>query len=249
MNFTRVRRHQITTAARELGLNVFAESAANPEMNLTQIIDGQTGIEHSMGLTPLYEDVVRMYAASEAGITPTLLVVYNGPSGEANFHQNERLWEDEKLLNFARRDDLLRLRRPTRYWPDDLYAREMAREMKKLFDAGVLVQLGGHGQMLGLDAHWELELFVQGGFSPHDALQVATRNGAVYHGLDEHLGSIEAGKLADLVVLTENPLEDIRNTRAILYVMKNGALYSGEDASRVYPDPRPAGRMYFHTRR
>ncbi len=96
VNFTRVRRHQITTAARELGLNVFAESAANPEMNLTQIIDGQTGIEHSMGLTPLYEDVVRMYAASEAGITPTLLVVYNGPSGEANFHQNERLWEDEK---------------------------------------------------------------------------------------------------------------------------------------------------------
>ncbi|HEX5724966.1 MAG TPA: amidohydrolase family protein, partial [Longimicrobiaceae bacterium] len=113
-------------------------------------------------------------------------------------------------------------------------------------DAGVPIQMGGHGQMLGLDAHWELELFTQGGFTPLQAIRVATINGARYHGLDRDLGSIEAGKLADLVVLERNPLDDVRNTRSIRWVMLNGVLYSGADASRVWPDPRPAGRMYFH---
>ncbi len=99
--------------------------------------------------------------------------------------------------------------------------------------------------MMGLGAHWEMELFVQGGFTPLDAIQVATINGATYHGLGDNLGSIEAGKLADLIIMSANPLNDIRNTREIVYVMKNGVLYSGDDAARVYPDPAPAGRMYF----
>ncbi len=50
---------------------------------------------------------------------------------------------------------------------------------------------------------------------------------------------------AGLIVLRENPLERIRNTRSIALVMKNGILYSGEDASHIYPDPRPSGVMYF----
>ena len=93
--------------------------------------------------------------------------------------------------------------------------------------------------------HWELELFVQGGFPPLDAIQVGTINGATYHGLGAQLGSIETGKLADLVIMSANPLDDIRNTRQIVYVMKDGVLYSGHDAARVYPEPAAAGRMYF----
>jgi hypothetical protein len=230
-------------------MNVLSESAANPPMNLTQIIDGMTGIEHSMGLTPIYDDIVRIFQASDVGITPTLGVVYNGPSGEAYFHQTDRLWDDEKLLRFTTREDLMRLRRPTHYWPEALYAPEMARSMKKLHDAGVLVNLGAHGQMLGLDAHWEMELFAQGGFEPHEILEVATINGAIYHGLDRQIGSIEPGKLADLVILEANPLDDIRNARSIVYVMKHGVLYSGQDASRVYPDPEPMAPYYFKVER
>ncbi len=198
-----------------------------------------------MGLTPLYQDIIELFKDSGTGVTPTLLVVYNGPAGQVAFDQTSRVWEDPKLLNFARSDELRRFRRVTHYWDDDLYAPEMAGEMKKLFDAGVLVNAGGHGQMLGLDMHWEMELFVQGGFTPLDAIQVATINGATYHGLGDNLGSIEVGKLADLIIMSANPLTDIRNTRKIVYVMKNGVLYSGDDAARVYPDPAPAGRMYF----
>ena len=246
VHFTRASRHQLTTAARELGVNIVAETAGNPPMNLTQVIDGQTGLEHSMGLTPLFSDVVRLLAASEVGITPTLLVVYNGPSGQSYFDMRERVWEDEKLLRFARPERLVAARRPTHFFPDDLYAPEMAAEHRKLMQAGVSIQMGGHGQRLGLDAHWELELMVQGGFTPLEALQTATINGARYHGLDEDIGTIEPGKLADLVVLTADPLADIRNTREIRFVIKQGVVYDGDDLARVYPDPAPAKPMYFY---
>jgi len=245
VNYDRSVRHQIVTAAREERLNVYSETAASPQMNWTQVIDGVTGLEHTPGLAPLYDDIVRLLKASDVGITPTLLVVYNGPQGESRFHLTERVWENPKLLNFAREENLLRLRRPTHFWPDDLYAPLMAREMKKLHDAGILIQMGGHGQMLGLDAHWEMELMVEGGFTPHEALAVASINGAKYHGLDRAIGSIEPGKLADMIVLKENPLQDIRNSRTIAYVVLNGVIYDGDDAARLFPDPAPAGKMYF----
>ncbi len=244
-NHTRKGRQNLASASRQLGLNLVTESFGDPEMNLTQIIDGFTGIEHTMGLDALYDDVVRLFAASQIGMTPTLLVVYNGPSGETYFHQSERLWEDQKLLNFFRKEDLLRLRRPRFYWPDDHYSAQMARGLKKLYDAGVLLQMGAHGQMMGLGAHWEMELFTHGDFSPYEAIEIATINGFRHHGLDHELGSIEVGKLADLVILQENPLENIRNTRSVEYVMKNGVLYSGEDAARVYPEPEAAQELYF----
>ena len=219
-----------------------------PSMNLTQLIDGFTGIEHTMGLTPLYDDVIQFFAATEVGMTPTLIVVYDGPSGERYFHQSERLWEEPKLLNFFRKDELLRLRRPTHYWDDDFSHKIMAREVRKLYQAGVSLQMGAHGQMMGLGAHWEMELFVHGGFTPMEALEIATINGFKHQGLDRELGSLEPGKLADLVILEENPLDDIRNTRSIRYVVKKGVVYSGEDASRVYPDPQPARSLYFKER-
>ena len=125
----------------------------------------------------------------------------------------------------------------------------MVAKLAELQRAGVLLQMGAHGQMMGLGAHWETELFVQGGFTPMEALRVATINGYRHHGLDALLGSIEVGKLADFVVLEADPLEDVRNTREIRWVLKNGAVYAGADAARVWPEPREAKPMYFHGRR
>ncbi|MHB1328621.1 MAG: amidohydrolase family protein, partial [Gemmatimonadales bacterium] len=159
-------------------------------------------------------------------------------------HQRDRLWEDPKLLTFFPKSDLIRFRRPTRFFEDDIYAEEMSREIRRLRQAGVSIHLSGHGQMHGLDKHWEMELMSRGGFTPLEILETATIASAKYLGLGAQIGSIEAGKLADLVILNQNPLDDIRNAKAIDMVMLNGVLYRGNDAGRVYPNPEPPGIQY-----
>ena len=242
---TRIRRNLTITAARMLGMNVVSESSAEPQMNLTQLMDGVTGIEHSMGLVPYYSDVVKYWGGTTAGNTPTLLVAYNGSMGEGWYHQGSKLWEDPKLTRFIAPEQLMRIRNTTHLWPEDMVAWKIGAEERKLFANGTSVQLGAHGQMFGLDAHWELDLLNKSGFTPAQVLEIATIRGATYHGLDQDLGSLEVGKLADLVVLDANPLVDIANAQKIRYVMKNGVLHAGADAARVWPDPRPAPKPYF----
>ncbi|HSM36326.1 MAG TPA: amidohydrolase family protein, partial [Longimicrobiales bacterium] len=104
-----------------------------------------------------------------------------------------------------------------------------------IVDAGGKVGVGSHGQLQGLGYHWELWAVASGGLSEHEALQTATIFGAEAIGLDGDIGTVSAGKLADLVVLEANPLEDIRNTNTVRYVMKNGRLYDGDTLDEVWP--------------
>ncbi|NJW55921.1 amidohydrolase family protein, partial [Salinimicrobium oceani] len=90
---------------------------------------------------------------------------------------------------------------------------------------GVKVNMGAHGQLQGLGAHWELWLIQMGGMSNMEALKTATINAAEYIGMGDEIGSLAEGKLADLIILEENPLEDIQNTNTIIYTMVNGRLY------------------------
>lgn len=246
----RNQRQQILQAARELEMMVLPEGGSMFFHNMSMVLDGHTGIEHSIPIAPIYPDVTALWGSSETGYTPTLVVAYGGIWGENYWYQKTEVWKKERLLNFVPRPLVdQRSRRRTMIPDDDFGHIENARAAKQLLDAGVHVQLGAHGQLQGLGAHWELWMFVQGGMTPLEAIRASTLHGAYYIGLDGDLGSLQPGKLADLIVLDKNPLEDIQNTEFVRYVMKNGRLYDAETMNEIGHHPRKRGRFYWEHRK
>ena len=156
----------------------------------------------------------RSSGARASGYTPTLIVGYGGIWGENYWYQHSEVWKNEHLLHFVPRNVVdPRSRRRVMAPDEDQNILRSAGIVKSLIDAGAQVQLGAHGQLAGLGAHWELWLLKQSGIGNLQALRCATLSGARYLGLDRDLGSLEPGKLADLIVLEKNPLEDIQNAR------------------------------------
>jgi hypothetical protein len=104
-------------------------------------------------------------------------------------------------------------------------------------EAGVSVMAGSDpgefGIIWGFSLHTELQYLVEAGLSEAQALQAATLNPARYRGMDDSLGTIEEGKLADMVLLNANPLEDISNTRAIDTVVANGRVFRRNDLDEL----------------
>ncbi len=218
-------RQMILKAARELGMNVVPEGGSLYYMNATHVIDGHTTVEHNLPPPVLYNDIVTVFAKSGVAYTPTLIVAYGALSGEFYWYDKTNVWENKRLLQFVPRDviDPRSRRRPAAEESD--YGHVLVSQAaKKLADAGVLVNMGAHGQLAGLGAHWEMWMLAQGGMAPMDVLRAATINPALSLGFDKEIGSLEAGKLADLIVLDGNPLADIRQTESINMVMLNGRL-------------------------
>ena len=242
----RDQRQQILAAARDLRLMVVPEGGSTFFHNVTQILDGHTGIEHNLPVAPLYRDVIELWRHTEVGYTPTLVVNYGGPNGEYWWYENTDVWAKERLLQFVPRPLVdARSRRPTNI-PDDEYQHlRVAAQAKKLVDQGNLVQIGGHGQLQGLAAHWELWMLHQGGMTPHEALRSATLHGAKYLGLDGDIGSLEPGKLADLFVVPGNPLEDLHLTEDVDLVMVNGRLFDAATMNEIGNHPREREPFYW----
>ena len=231
-------RQWVIMAARELGLTPTTEGGSNFTMNLTLAQDGYAGLEHSLPISPFYRDVVELGAFSGMVYTPTFIVAYGGPSGRQYYLTHTDLDADPRLRRFTPHDELDKWKR-TQWHRDDQYPHVLhAEQLAKWMAAGGQAGLGSHGEVQGLGTHWELWMMASGGLEAHDALRMATLMSADAIGLDGDLGSLEPGKLADLQILDSNPLEDLRNSTEIRWVMKNGRLYEADTLTEVWPRQR-----------
>ena len=238
----RDQRQQVVAAARELEMMVVPEGGSTFMHNMTMIVDGHTGIEHTLPVQTAYDDVMDLWRGTQVGYTPTLCVAYGGISGEQYWYEVDDLWLHPRLREFTPPHVLIpRSRRRNKSPKEDYNHIRVAEIARQVVDDGGLVQAGGHGQLNGICTHWELWSFVQGGMTPMQALRCGTLYGAKYLGLDGDLGSLEVGKLADLVVIEKgsDPTREIRDSQNIQYVVANGRVFQAGRMNELgSPEPR-----------
>jgi imidazolonepropionase-like amidohydrolase/Tol biopolymer transport system component len=235
----REQRQWVVEAARREGLFVASEAAMATMATISQIVDGETSIEHAMSLANVYDDVVQLWRQADVDTVPTMIIGLGGASGELMFYSESDVWR-HPILSRHVPPEFLRAtsaRRP-RVTGADLSVLRSARWLERLRSEGVAVLPGSHGQREGLAMHWEMWLMAAGGTPPHAVLRAATVEAAKHLGLDRDLGSLEPGKLADLIVLDRDPLADIRNTDRIRYIVSGGSLYEAGTLQPLHGKPR-----------
>jgi imidazolonepropionase-like amidohydrolase len=242
----REQRQQVLKAARDLGLMVVPEGGGKLYQNMSMISDGHTTLEHSLNIATGYDDLTQYWSQTDMAYNPTLVVAYGGLEGEKYWYDRTNVWENTRLMRYAPRYivEPRSIRRATA--PDDHYNHiKVASYAKTLRDAGVRVLIGAHGQREGLAAHWEMWMLNQGGFTPWEALRSGSYDPAVALGMDNDLGSIEVGKLADIVITDGDVLNDIRRSELISHTMINGRLYDVSDMSETVSGKSTVEPLFF----
>lgn len=239
-------RQWVVEAARELGLNPTTEGALSHKLDLTHIIDGYSGNEHSIPPVELHEDMLKLFAQSGTSYTLTLQITHGGTPAQNYFIARDAPHGDAKYARFA--PDWFR---DQKFWqrewrdPGEYVFTDVAKSAARFVRSGGLLGVGAHGEVPGLGTHWEMQAYAMGGMTPMEVLRAATIGGAKAIGRDADFGSIEPGKYADLVILDRNPLDDIANTLSIRQVMKNGRLYDGNNLDEIWPRQQPMAPFWF----
>jgi len=242
----RDQRQQVLEAARQTGMMVVPEGGSLFQLNMSMVVDGHTTVEHSLPVADVWDDVKQLWSQNAVGYTPTLNVGYGGLDGEHYWYARTDVWKHPLLSRYVPRTVLepRAVRRETAP-EEDFNILKVARTANVLSRAGVNTMIGAHGQREGLGAHWEMWMLVLGGMTPHEALRTATINPARNFGFDKDLGSLEPGKLADLVVIDGNPLADIRQSDRIAQVMQNGRLFDAATMNQVAPVAKARKPLFF----
>jgi len=242
----REQRQQVVAAGRQTGMMVVPEGGSMFQLNMSMIVDGHTGIEHAIPIAHVYDDVKQLWSQTQVGYTPTLNVAYGGLDGEHYWYARTEVWKHPLLAKFVPRSVLeaRSVRRETAP-EEDFNVITVAKTATELERVGVRGNIGAHGQREGLGAHWEMWMFGLGGMKPLEAIRTATLNPARYLGLDKDVGSLEVGKLADLVIISGDVLADIRQSDQISHVMINGRLYDAATMNEVVSRNKPRKPFFF----
>ncbi|HEX9964413.1 MAG TPA: amidohydrolase family protein [Allosphingosinicella sp.] len=250
-NYNQPRRDQrqmVVAAGQREGMEVVPEGGSLFTMDISLIQDGNATVEHNVPGEHFYEDVVSLWTQTKTNYTPTLVVAYGGLAGDPYWRQHMEVWKHPLLSRHAPPAQLAAQNvRRTMAPEEDFVDDDAAREAKKLADRGVQVAIGAHGQQAGLGSHWELWSFVRGGWNPIEALRAGTIAAATSLGYARDVGSLEAGKLADLVVLDADPTVDIRNSDKVHRVMLGGRLYDPVTMNEVVTGTRVRAPYWWET--
>lgn len=239
-------RQQIISAAESLGIMVVPEGGMKFQHNLTQIVDGHTSIEHALPIAHVYDDVKQLWSQTNTGYTPTFGVAYGGISGENYWYDRTEVWKNERLMRYSPKQIIEPRSIRRTHAPDDQYNHfNVAKTAKELRDLNVPVLIGAHGQREGLAAHWEMWMMNQGGFTPWEAIRGATIDAATHLGMDKHIGSIEKGKLADLVIIDGDPTKNMRRSEYVAYTVINGRIYDATTMNEIGSGMRKKRDFFF----
>ena len=248
-NYNQPRREQrqmVVAAAQREGMEVVPEGGSLYSMDITLIQDGNATVEHNLPVDVLYKDVIDLWAQTKTNYTPTLVVTYGGLAGDPYWRQHMDVWKHPIVSRYEPPTLLLAQNARRTMAPEEAFVDAAnAREAGKLAARGVQVSIGAHGQQAGLGAHWEMWSFVRGGWSPIQALRAGTIMPATSLGYAKDVGSLEVGKLADLVVLDADPTVDIRNSDKIHRVMLGGRLYDPLTLNEVDTGTRKTAPLWW----
>ena len=240
----RDQRQWVSHAAREAGVMVTAEGG-DLTYNLGMMMDGQTGWEHPLSYAPVYADAARFFGQAGTYYVPTFVVAGPGPWNIEYYFGETDVWRDAKQRRWMPWRMLAgHLRRRTLRPTSDYSFPFIAQGLADIIAEGGYGAIGSHGEQHGLAPHWEIWMAASA-LGPLEALRVASLHGARMLGAEADIGSIEVGKLADLLILNDNPLDDIRNTLSLVQVVKGGVVYDAETLDEIWPNARPFGPYYW----
>ena len=242
----RDQRQQVIEAARQTQMMVVPEGGSAFQHNMTMVVDGHTGVEHAIPVANAYDDVKQLWSQTQVGYTPTFVVGYGGLDGEHYWYAKSEVWKHPLLSRYVPRSVLEPRSVRRELAPEEDYnILRVARTATEMQRAGIPVNLGAHGQREGLAAHWEIWTMAKGGMTPLEAIRAATLNGAKYLGMDKDIGSLEPGKLADLVIIDADVLADIYKSDRVSQVMINGRLYDSATLNEIGATPKVRKPLFF----